>query len=157
MEEIPAHLRFPTPTGDRRVDVAAVVAWRRRVLDFFAGDATAPWLTDRLRDEFARHDLPDTTGDPAADYDEIRRWREGVASYCTFIWDCVHDDSESIAPPEVLHTLTRLLDPIDVGARPEPTVPPRTFLAGRRRGGCASRAHAACRGPQRGDPRRIPG
>jgi hypothetical protein len=119
MEEIPAHLRFPAPTGDRRVDVAAVVAWRRHVLEFFAGDAAAPWLTDRLRDEFARRELPDTTGDPAAAYDRIRRWREGIKNYCALIWDVIHTDPDAIAPPEVLHTLTRLLDPIDVGDRCE--------------------------------------
>lgn len=116
MEEIPAHLRFPAPTGDRRVDVAAVVAWRRRVLDFFASGATAPWLTDRLRDEFARHELPDTTGEPAAVYDALRRWREGVASYCELVWDRAVVDPDT-APIEVLGTIVRLLDPPDVRDR----------------------------------------
>lgn len=119
MDEIPAHLRFPAPTGDRRVDVAAVVAWRRRVLEFFASGATAPWLTDRLRHEFVRRKPPDTAGEPAEVYDALRRWREGVASYCALAWDLVHDDPDAIAPLDVLHTLSRLLDPSDVGERCE--------------------------------------
>jgi hypothetical protein len=116
VDEIPAQCRFPAPTGDRRVDVAAVVAWRGRVLDFFASGATAPWLTERLREEFRGRELPDTAGDPAAAYDRIRRWREGVASYCELIWDLAIVPP-SVAPQDVLNNLARLLDPVDVGAR----------------------------------------
>ncbi len=112
MEVVPQP-RFPAPTGDRSADVAAVVAWHRHVLEVVASDVDADG-SEEARRQLQWRVLPNVTGDPAAAYDRLLRWRNEFISWydrgLDVIWLEDHDHRPTLAGWRVLHKFFGPLD-----------------------------------------------
>ena len=110
---IPSPCRFPAPTGDRVVNVAATLAWHRNVRELFLDEVVLPRLTARMRELFRQRQFPDTTGAPADAYTAILRWRDSILGYCEQACDLIYPAGEPGPTPRECNALAALLRPDD--------------------------------------------